>query len=84
MGARQTDFTKIKAGSFLKANGGYLVVNALDALVEPGVWTTLKRTLRNQIFEIQNYAAHVLLFSPPGSSPSRSRSTSRSSSSAMT
>ncbi len=57
-----TDFTRIKAGSFLKANGGYLVINALDALVEPGVWPTLKRTLRNQIFEIQNYLA-LYLFS---------------------
>ncbi len=55
MGLGMTDFTMIKAGSFLKANGGYLVINALDALVEPGVWTTLKRTLRNQSFEIQNY-----------------------------
>jgi lon-related putative ATP-dependent protease len=55
VGMGQTDFTMIKAGSFLKANGGYLVINALDALVEPGVWATLKRTLRNQIFEIQNY-----------------------------
>jgi ATP-dependent Lon protease len=62
MGVIQTDFTKIKAGSFLKANGGFLVVNALDALVEPGVWTMLKRTLRNQIFEIQNYAS-LFLFS---------------------
>jgi len=53
-GIGQTDFTKIKAGSFLKANGGYLVLNALDVLVEPGVWTTLTRTLRYQVFEIQN------------------------------
>lgn len=53
-GIGQTDFTKIKAGSFLKANGGYLVLNALDVLTEPGVWTTLKRTLRYQTFEIQN------------------------------
>ncbi len=60
-GVLQTDFTKIKAGSFLKANGGYLVVNALDALIEPGVWTTMKRTLRNQIFEIQNYMAMYLI-----------------------
>jgi len=59
-GIGQTDFTRIKAGSFLKANGGYLVLNALDALVEPGVWATLKRTLRNQIFEIQNFAAMFL------------------------
>ena len=62
LGSGQTDFMKIKAGSFLKANGGYLVINALDALVETGVWATLKRTLRNQIFEIQNYAS-MFLFS---------------------
>jgi lon-related putative ATP-dependent protease len=60
-GIIQTDFTKIKAGSFLKANGGYLVINALDALVEPGVWPTLKRTLRNQTLEIQNYASLFLI-----------------------
>jgi len=62
LGMWQTDFTKIKAGSFLKANGGFLVINALDAIVEPGVWPTLKRTLRNQIFEIQNFAS-LFLFS---------------------
>ena len=61
LGVWQTDFTKIKPGSFLKANGGYLVINALDALIEPGVWTTLKRTLRNQIFEIQNYLSLYLV-----------------------
>ena len=60
-GAIQTDFTKIKAGSLLKANGGYLVINALDALIEPGVWQTLKRTLRNQKLEIQNYASLFLI-----------------------
>ena len=59
-GIGQTDFTRIKSGSFLKANGGFLVLNALDALVEPGVWATLKRTLRNQTFEIQNFAAMFL------------------------
>lgn len=55
MGILQTDFTKIKAGSLLKANGGYLVINALDALIEPGVWTALKRTLKYKKLEIQNY-----------------------------
>lgn len=62
VGISQTDFTMVKAGSFLKANGGYLVINALDALAEPGVWATLKRTLRNQVFEIQNYL-QMYLFS---------------------
>ena len=61
MGILQTDFTKIKAGSFLKANGGYLVINALEALVEPGVWPTLKRTLKNQTLEIQNMASLYLV-----------------------
>lgn len=63
LGLLQTDFTKIKAGSLLKANGGFLVINALDALVESGVWPTLKRTLRNQTLEIQNYSS-LFLFSP--------------------
>jgi lon-related putative ATP-dependent protease len=62
-GLGMTDFTKIKAGSFLKANGGYLVINALDALIEPGVWPTLKRTMRNQVFEIQNYLQFYLFSS---------------------
>ncbi len=31
-GVWRTDFTKIKAGSLLHANGGYLVLNALDIL----------------------------------------------------
>ena len=52
-GVWRSDFTLIKAGSILKADGGFLVINALDALVEPGVWTTLKRTLRNLQIEIQ-------------------------------
>lgn len=49
-----SDYRHIKAGSLLKANGGYLVLNALDALTEVGVWQTLKRTLRNRVMEIQS------------------------------
>jgi len=52
-GVWRTDFTLIKAGSIVKADGGYLVLNALDALSEPGVWNTLKRILRNRQIEIQ-------------------------------
>jgi lon-related putative ATP-dependent protease len=50
-----TDFTKIKAGSLLRANGGFLVLNALDLLLEPGVWPSLKRTLLNQKIEPETY-----------------------------
>lgn len=52
-GVWKTDFTLVKAGSLIRADGGYLVINALDALVEPGVWPTLKRTLRSGLLEIQ-------------------------------
>ncbi len=54
-GMWRTDFAHIKAGSFLRANGGYLIFNALDALLEPGVWPALKRTLKNQVIEIQTF-----------------------------
>ncbi|MEO0126575.1 MAG: ATP-binding protein [candidate division WOR-3 bacterium] len=52
-GVLTSDFLNIKAGSFLRANGGYLVINAFDALIEPGVWQTLKRALRNGVVDIQ-------------------------------
>jgi ATP-dependent Lon protease len=54
-GIWRTDFSKIKAGSLIKANGGYLVINLLDAIVEPGVWPALKRALKTKKMEIQTY-----------------------------
>ena len=61
LGMWEIDFTKIKAGSLLKANGGYLVINALDMLTEPGVWPTLKRALRNKALEIQNLSSVYII-----------------------
>ncbi len=43
-----TDFTHIRAGALLKANGGYLVLTFADLLQEPGLWPTLKRALRHE------------------------------------
>jgi ATP-dependent Lon protease len=54
-GVWRTDFSKIKAGSFLKANGGYLVLNLRDILTEPGVWPALKRALKTEKMEIQTF-----------------------------
>ncbi|MEM2144410.1 MAG: ATP-binding protein, partial [Candidatus Jordarchaeaceae archaeon] len=61
-GQWRTDFTHIKAGSLLRADGGFLVVNALDLLFEPGVWPNLKRTLRNRQLEISAYDPLVTIF----------------------
>lgn len=54
-GLWRTDFTHIKAGSLLRANGGYIVFDALEALIEPGVWTFLKRTLKSREMNMQPY-----------------------------
>ncbi|PWB71471.1 ATP-dependent protease [candidate division GN15 bacterium] len=51
----RTDFTRIYSGSLLRAAGGFLVVNALDLLNEPGVWWPLKRALRNGEIEITGF-----------------------------
>lgn len=56
-GIWRSDFTKIKAGSILDANGGFLVLNAIDAINEPGVWKTLKRILLFGKLEIQDLAS---------------------------
>ena len=50
-----SDFTRIKAGSLMRANGGTLVINLMDAIVEPGVWVALKRTLKHQRIDIQTF-----------------------------
>ncbi len=44
----------IKCGSLLKADGGFLILNAHDIVQEPLIWRMLKRTLKNRKLEIQN------------------------------
>lgn len=54
-GMWKTDFTKIKAGALLRADKGFLIVNANDLFQEPGVWVALKRVLLNGKIEIMPY-----------------------------
>ncbi len=54
-GVWRTDFSKIRAGSLVKANGGFLVFNLRDAVIEPGVWQALKRALKSKKIEIQTF-----------------------------
>ncbi len=42
----------IGAGSLLRADGGYLIIEARDVLSEPGAWKVLVRTLRTDRLEI--------------------------------
>jgi lon-related putative ATP-dependent protease len=51
-----TDFTLIKAGAILKANGGYLVVAIIDILRNPFAWDALKRIVKRQEITIEDMA----------------------------
>jgi ATP-dependent Lon protease len=62
-GGWYADFTRIKSGSLLRANGGFIVLNALDAFMEPGLWRTLKRVLLYGKLEIQDLSSYYQ-FSP--------------------
>lgn len=53
-GAYVTDFTMIKAGTLLKANGGYLITDALQIIRNPFVYDALKRAIRNQEIRIED------------------------------
>jgi len=51
-----TDFMYIKPGFLHRANGGYLLIDALDLLQQDVSWETLKRALREASIKIQNLA----------------------------
>ncbi|MEM7205499.1 MAG: ATP-binding protein [Planctomycetota bacterium] len=42
-------------GALLRADGGFLVLRAVDVLNEPGVWAELKRTLRSGELQIREH-----------------------------
>ncbi len=46
MGALITDFMLIKSGMLHRANGGYLILDALKVLLSPYAWEGLKRALQ--------------------------------------
>ncbi|MBI3043818.1 MAG: AAA family ATPase [Betaproteobacteria bacterium] len=63
MGALVTDFTLIKAGSFHRANGGYLILDALKVLTQPFAWEALKRALRSREIRIESLGQMLSLVS---------------------
>ena len=48
-----TDFTRIRAGSLLKAHGGFLMLQLRDLLADPLVWEKLRRLLRSGRLQIE-------------------------------
>ncbi|MGE3541286.1 MAG: Lon protease family protein [Candidatus Tectimicrobiota bacterium] len=51
-GSVRSDHMMIRAGALLRADGGFLILEARDVLSEPGAWKVLVRTLRSGRLEI--------------------------------
>ena len=56
MGTVTTDFTMVKAGSLLNANGGFLIMDIESLMMHPYVWEALKRALRDKFLQIEDIA----------------------------
>ena len=54
MGSVITEFSMVQAGSLLRANGGYLILEIDTVLMNNFVWETLKRTLQNKLLYIED------------------------------
>jgi lon-related putative ATP-dependent protease len=52
--AVNTDFTMIKPGALQKANGGYLILQAKDVLMDPYSWEALKKALKYKQAVVEN------------------------------
>jgi predicted ATP-dependent protease len=70
LGTLSADFTLIRAGSYVKANGGFLVVNAHDVLMNAGVWETMKRAVKNSEVRIEDIAEQFGIVPVAGMRPS--------------
>lgn len=56
LGQMVTDFREVKPGALHRANGGFLVLDALELLRHPFSWAALKRALRAGEVRIENLA----------------------------
>lgn len=63
MGALVTDFMLIKPGALHRANGGYLLIDALKILREPLAWEALKRAIRRRKIMVESAGEYLSLVS---------------------
>jgi predicted ATP-dependent protease len=68
-GTLVTDFTLIKAGALHRANGGYLVLEAIDVLRAPLAWDALKKALKSGSVRIEDPLEEWRLASAVGLAP---------------
>ena len=69
MGTYFSDHTMLKAGSIHHANGGYLVLNGRDLLMNPGVWEGMKRAIRDREARLEDPGVQSGFIAPQGLRP---------------
>ena len=69
MGAYFSDHTLLKPGAVQLANGGYLVLNIRDVLMNPGVWEGLKRLIRTKEARLEDPLEQFGFLAPMGLRP---------------
>lgn len=69
MGALVTDFTLIRPGALHRANGGFLILDAMRVLTEPLAWEALKRSLEMRAIRISSAGEMLSLISTTSLEP---------------
>src|SRR5690606_39531996 len=69
MGTLVSNFTLIRAGALQRANGGFLILDALKVIAQPYAWEGLKRTLQAGEVRIDSLAELIGLSSTPQLEP---------------
>ncbi len=76
-GVAVTNFTLIRPGALHRANGGYLVIDAREVLMNPFVWDSLKRCIRTSEIRIEDvleqYRFMTMVSLKPGAVPLKSK-----------
>ena len=54
----RSDFAHVRAGSLLRAHGGFLLLHLQDLLADPPVWERLRRLMRSGRLESSGASAH--------------------------
>ena len=69
-GTMTTDFTLIAPGALAKANGGYLILQAMDVLKAFMAWEAIKRVIRNHQIKMEDINEQFRLISTTSLKPS--------------
>ena len=69
LGSMTTDFTMIASGALHKANGGYLVLQAMDVLSSFMAWETIKRVIKNHEIKVEDINEQFRLISTTSLKP---------------